>query len=116
MIKNFITLFAFLFTATISLAQYSNVSLINDSIYLGRLPFNNSIKHSFDFLVKSGKQAQVKEVKSDCACSVLSYPEYVLRSGQKGSISIEFDPYKPGPFEKKFHISWEGSDEVNELT
>ena len=97
------------------LAQSNNVVLINDSVYLGRLPFQNAIKHNFEFEVKSGRQAQIKDVKTDCACNLVSYPEFVLRGGQKGVVTIEFDPYKPGPFEKHFQVTWEGGNDVTEL-
>ncbi|MGB0523469.1 MAG: DUF1573 domain-containing protein [Flammeovirgaceae bacterium] len=108
-------LFVGLFFITTTYAQFTNVSITKDSVYLGRLSYQNTITHSFQFVVKNGRQAQVKEVKADCACSILSYPEYVLRSGQEGNVNVEFDPYKPGPFEKRFYVSWEGSSKVDEL-
>lgn len=112
--KYLLLIIVFLSTATL-LAQKSRVTIKDDSVYLGRIPIKNSIRHQFEFEVKPGSQAQIKEVKSDCACSILSYPEHVLRPKQKGVILIEFEPYKPGPFEKRFIVSWEGSSVEDEL-
>jgi len=108
-------LFFLLSLSFVASAQSNKIEIVNDSVYLGRIPLEDAIQYDFEFKVKRGGQAQIKEIKTDCACSVVDYPKSVLRSGQMGKVKVEFDPYKPGPFEKRFLVSWEGSAAEDEL-
>ncbi len=86
-----------------------------DSLYLGRLDREQApIKATFKFVTGSRQAVKIKDVKPDCACASVAFPKETLQPNQEGEITVEFRPYRAGPFDKEFIIFFEGlEDEVS---
>jgi hypothetical protein len=88
---------------------------VKDSINLGRIDQNNTpIDADFHFEVKGSYPIQITSVTPDCACITSSFPTFLLNSGAKNKISIRYDAYKAGSFDKKFRVIYTEGNETME--
>ncbi|MEH0157855.1 DUF1573 domain-containing protein [Limibacter armeniacum] len=84
--------------------------------YLGKTDLTNEpIIYDFLFDVTSYAPVTLKEVETDCSCTIAEFPDDKLKKGDTGAIRIEFHPYKAGPFNKTFKVKLDGSKEIYEL-
>ena len=95
-------------------AQTSFVQFGKDTVHLGNIPME-AVQHNFLFKITSEGNFKIKQVKPDCACAVAEFPKQSLSNNSIATISVTFDPYKPGPFEKIFEVVWANKTTTNKL-
>ncbi|MEN7549661.1 DUF1573 domain-containing protein [Rapidithrix thailandica] len=115
--KKILLLFSGLFLGLLQVfAQGSPISVLQDSIFLGRFKQENfPVTHTFDFRVTAPQPVKIKEIETDCACTVAQFPKEELAPGSSHSIQITYDPYKPGFFEKTFTLKIENYSQETTL-
>ncbi|MBR1958681.1 MAG: DUF1573 domain-containing protein [Tidjanibacter sp.] len=63
-----------------------------------------SRSHTFEFVNDGTAPLVVVKASSSCRCISVKYPRRPVKSGEKGSVVITYDPKDEGVFNKGVHI------------
>ncbi|MCC5945154.1 MAG: DUF1573 domain-containing protein [Bernardetiaceae bacterium] len=80
------------------------LTFVNSVHDFAAVAMQDTLLHRFEFRNNTEKIIRIKEVKTDCACAIIRYPESDIGAQATGFISISYLPYKVGEFHKKFEV------------
>lgn len=62
------------------------------------------VRYVFKYAVAGTRPVRITAIKTDCACTVVSYDDKLQLPGSNGEILVEYAPYRPGKFSKGFEV------------
>lgn len=67
---------------------------------------NGTVSHSFTFTNGSDTPVVITHVMTSCGCTTPEYPKRPILSGERGVLSVTFDPWKQpsGDFDKTIYV------------
>ncbi|MCU0450586.1 MAG: DUF1573 domain-containing protein [Bernardetiaceae bacterium] len=73
------------------------------------------VQHEFKFKNLGNIPISILRVETDCACTTSNYTTTPVYPNEHGSITVQYDPVRPGPYEKKFTIVTDAYPRTHEL-
>lgn len=70
----------------------------------GLIPRGRPVYHAFVFKNISSDTLRVETVRTTCGCTAAEWTESPIAPGAEGKLSIEYDAYKTGRFQKKIRV------------
>jgi hypothetical protein len=70
----------------------------------GLIPRGRPVYHAFVFKNISSDTLRVETVRTTCGCTAAEWTESPIAPGAEGTLSIEYDAYKTGHFQKKIRV------------
>ena len=87
-------------------AQAGFINFEKTNAWIGSFRLNGQpVKHRFVYFIAGESSVAIDTVAADCACSVTKFTNGELAPAEYGYVDVTFNPYKPGPFEKKFTVT-----------
>ncbi len=78
---------------------------------------NGPVSATFDFTNGGNEAYVIDQVTTTCGCTVPSFSKTPVGQGERGSISVTFDPTgRPGEFEKQIYVSANNRKYLDTLT
>jgi hypothetical protein len=74
------------------------------------------VQYEFKFQNVGNIPISILRVETDCACTTSSYTTTPVYPNEHGSIKVQYDPVRPGPYDKKFTILTDAYPRTHELT
>lgn len=115
--KSIYTLFALVaisFTSTAQEAQKTDAApdpnapeivFEKDVHDFGTIPYGGNGTYDFKFSNTGKSPLIITNARGSCGCTVPKWPKEPVAKGQSGSINVQYDTKRPGPFTKTVTIS-----------
>lgn len=71
----------------------------------GTIEYGGDGKYEFKFSNTGKSPLIITNARGSCGCTVPTWPKEAIGKGQSGSIKVEYDTKRPGPFTKTVTIS-----------
>lgn len=100
-----LTASAALFFAFNSPESASKVEWLNEKNHdFGLIKRDRPVQHRFAFKNISKDTIMLETVRTTCGCTAAKWTETPVAPGQEGMVSIEYDAYQRGSFNKKIRV------------
>lgn len=83
----------------------------NPVINVGKTGFEMPVTATFELRNRGNRHLTIREVKADCGCTQVDYPQKSISGGEKFTISMTYDARLLGHFTKQIAVYRVGSDE-----
>jgi hypothetical protein len=87
------------------------LSIAKTTIDVGKTGYQMPVTATFELKNKGLKHLQISQVKTDCGCTRVDYPEKSIGAGDKFTISLTYDARMLGHFVKQAAVYSNGSKE-----
>ena len=71
----------------------------------GTIPYGGNGTYDFKFSNSGKSPLIITNARGSCGCTVPKWPKEPVAKGQSGSINVQYDTKRPGPFTKTVTIS-----------
>jgi hypothetical protein len=71
----------------------------------GTIPYGGNGTYDFKFSNTGKSPLIISNARGSCGCTVPKWPKEPVGKGQSGSINVQYDTKRPGPFTKTVTIS-----------
>ncbi|MEY3343469.1 MAG: hypothetical protein RL090_1153 [Bacteroidota bacterium] len=82
----------------------------------GTIEYGGDGKYEFKFSNTGKSPLIITNARGSCGCTVPTWPKEAIGKGQSGSIKVEYDTKRPGPFTKTVTISSNGKTKEKVIT
>lgn len=120
-----LVLFAFSFTAVAQEDQKAELKndpnaaeivFEKDVHDFGTIEYGGNGSYDFKFSNTGKSPLIISNARGSCGCTVPKWPKEPIAKGQSGSINVQYDTKRPGPFTKTVTISSNGTNPNRVLT
>ena len=99
--KGLVVILVLFFSVSISAQEFK---FEKEIINYGKIKKGEEGKRIFEFTNIGNAPLIIKDIKTSCDCAVPKKPEQPIMSGEKGTITVEYDTSKIGGFSKEIII------------
>jgi len=85
------------------------ISFIETEYDFGTIEHKKPVSHRFEFSNAGKTPLIINDVMTSCGCTAAEWTKTVIKPGEKGFISVEFDAELLGPFNKMITVSYNGA-------
>lgn len=104
-----------LFFATIFIQ--SNVVWLSSSTFdFGKIDHRKPVVTTFSFKNESNQPILIDNVRTDCGCTSPEWPSEPIAQQEKGIITVRFNAWKRGVFNKRIKVYFHGVSKPDILT
>ena len=116
--KVFHLLFVLLLSSCIGpqIKNDAKIEFEEKSFDFGKLKYKQDASCQFEFSNPGESYLVIHDVKTSCGCTVPEWNKKPLKSGEKGTLKIDYDTSHPGRFHKTITVFYNGTDAPVKLT
>ena len=111
----FLILFAFGCVSKTTVKNDAMISFSEVQHDFGIIAAKKPVSHRFEFWNTGKSPLIITDVRPSCGCTAAEWTKTVIKPGDKGFISVEFDAAAMGIFHKSITVNYNGEDSPLQL-
>ncbi|MFC2115326.1 DUF1573 domain-containing protein [Bacteroidota bacterium] len=96
-------------------SKQAGIAFDTSRIDFGEISFSSEAECEFVFTNSGKDPLLVTHVKSTCGCTIAEWSREPVRSGEKGSIRVNYDTHRVGAFTKSIYVYSNAENGVQRL-
>ena len=112
-----ITMMVMLLVGFVAYAKNTASMKMSETVWdFGTIKQKSPVSHEFTFTNTGDGNLVILDATAECGCTTPEYPKGEIAPGEKGTISVTYNPYgRPGGFIKKVTVRCNGKTQKTNL-